>query len=127
VLSGQNEEDAMQARWIGFGEIEVEGKRYDHDIVIDEGKVSRRIKKPSKSYRDRFGHTPLSAKETIPWSGKRLIIGTGADGKLPIMPAVWAEAERHGTEIVALPTEEALRLLCDSDARDVHAVLHVTC
>lgn len=109
----------MQARWIGFGEIEVEGERYDHDIVIDE--------EPSKSYRDRFGHTPLSAKETIPWSGKRLIIGTGADGQLPIMPAVWAEAERHGTEIVALPTEEALRLLCESEARDVHAVLHVTC
>src|SRR6266700_1675752 len=29
----------MKARLIRFGEIEVEGKRYTHDVVIDGGKV----------------------------------------------------------------------------------------
>jgi hypothetical protein len=117
----------VKARWIAFGEVEVEGKRYPHDIVIDAGKVSKRVKKASKAYRAQFGHTPLSEKERIPWGGTRLIVGTGGSGSLPIMPGVWKEAERRGVEIVAAPTEEALRLLGDLAAKDVHAIVHVTC
>ena len=117
----------MQARWIAFGEIEVEGKRFTHDIVIDAGRVSKRVKKASKAYRDQFGHTPLSANEEIPWGGRRLIVGTGQSGSLPIMPGVWEEAERRGVEIVAAPTEEALRLLGDLESKEVRAIVHVTC
>ena len=117
----------MKARWIEFGEIEVEGKRYGYDIVIDEGRVRKRAKKPSKPYRDKFGHTPLSVKEKIPWGAGQLIVGTGQSGSLPIMTDLWAEAERRGIEIVAVPTEEALRLLGDIKAKDANAVLHVTC
>src|SRR5205814_4107919 len=73
----------MKARLVKFGEIEVEGKRYTHDVVIDGGKVRKRKKGPSKQFREKFGHTPLSAREEIPWGGKRLIIGTGAHGALP--------------------------------------------
>jgi hypothetical protein len=116
----------MKARWIDFGEIEVEGKRYDFDIVIDKGKVTKRRKGPSKVYRGRFGHTPLSLEEGIPWGGKRLVIGTGAYGSLPILPEVTEEAERRGIEIIAVPTEQALRLLRDA-GKDVCAILHVTC
>ena len=64
----------MEVRFLGFGSIEVEGRRYEHDIVIDRGVVRKRSKKPSKPYRDRFGHTPLSVAEEIPWqtpSGRR--------------------------------------------------------
>ena len=117
----------MKARWIAFGEIEVEGKRYTHDIVIDAGRVSKRVKKASKAHRDQFGHTPLSVEERIPWGGTRLIVGTGESGSLPIMPGVWKEAERRGVEIVAAPTEEALRLLHDLEGKDVRAIVHVTC
>ena len=38
----------MNLRLLGFGEVEVDGKRYDADIVIDRGQVRRRRKKPSK-------------------------------------------------------------------------------
>ena len=117
----------MKARWIAFGEIEIEGQRYAHDIVIEAGAVQKRHKKPSKAHRSEYGHTPLSTDETIPWGGSRLIVGTGQSGSLPIMPAVWEEAERRGVEIVALPTEEALRLIRDLDARDLYAIIHVTC
>jgi hypothetical protein len=34
----------MKARLVKFGEIEVEGKRYTHDVVIDGGKVRKRKK-----------------------------------------------------------------------------------
>jgi hypothetical protein len=117
----------MKARWIEFGEIEIEGESYTFDVVIDAGAVKKRDKKPSKAERGRFGHTPLTANESIPWGGKRLIVGTGESGALPIMPDVWAEAERRGVEIVALPTEDALGLLGEVEAEDAYAVVHVTC
>ena len=60
----------MKMRMQTFGEIEVEGERYDDDLVIEQGEIRKRRKKPSKAYRARFGHTPLSAEEAIPWHGR---------------------------------------------------------
>ena len=80
----------------------------------------------SKTYRDRYGHTPLSVEEEIPWGRPRLIIGTGADGQLPIMPEVQQEADRRGITITACPTREACRLISHSTDK-VAAILHVTC
>ena len=117
----------MKAELIAFGEIQIDGERYARDVVIDEGRVRRRRKGPSKALRDQFGHTPLSVAEAIPWGGDRLIIGTGADGRLPIAPDGHAEAERRGVVIAAMPTAEACRLIAEMKSRDVHAVLHVTC
>lgn len=117
----------MDVRFIGFGSIEVEGRAYEYDIVIDRGAVRKRSKKPSKPYRDEFGHTPLSADEELPWGGPRLLIGTGAYGSLPIMPEVVAEAARRNIELVAVPTVKACRLIAGLKRRDVSAVLHVTC
>lgn len=117
----------MKARWIRFGEIEVEGERYRDDLVINGGRIGRRRKKASKQYRDLYGHTPLSLAETVPWGGTQLIVGTGESGRLPIMPEVKAEAARRGIALIAVPTREALRLLGEVETKDVYAVLHVTC
>lgn len=117
----------MQTRLVEFGEIEIEKERYDHDVVIEAGKVRKRKKGPSKPYRGPGGHTPLSIKEKIPWGGSRLIVGTGAYGRLPVMPEVEKEAHRRGVELIAVPTEEACRLLEDLPAKDVYAILHTTC
>jgi hypothetical protein len=117
----------VRVRLLGFGAIEVDGREYEHDVVIDGGRVRQRKKKPSKPYRNEFGHTPLSAEEELPWGGSRLIIGTGAYGSLPIMAEVIEEAGRRGVDLVALPTEDACQLIASLDEREVHAVLHVTC
>ena len=117
----------MKAEVLGFGEIGLDGKRYDHDIVIEAGEVKKRKKGVSKRFRDEYGHTPLSAEEDLPWGGKQLIVGTGVYGKLPIMPAVEAEAKRRGIKLVAIPTEQACRLLESVKRRETFAVLHVTC
>jgi hypothetical protein len=117
----------MRARLVQFGELDVDGKRFTKDVVIEAGQIRKRKKQPSRRYRERYGHTPLSAHEAIPWRGKRLIIGTGAYGKLPIMPEVADEAERRGIEVVALPTDQACRLIDDCPDADVNAILHITC
>lgn len=109
-----------------FGSIEVDGTTYEHDLVIDRGRVRKRRKKPSKAYRSRYGHTPLSVAEDIPWNCARLVIGTGADGALPVMDDVAEEAERRGVQLVVLPTSQALDELVEA-RKDTNAILHVTC
>jgi hypothetical protein len=94
--------------------------------VIEDGRVRKRRKGPSKALRDRYGHTPLSANEAIPWSSDRLVIGTGVTASLPIAQEVLDEALRRGVEIVAVPTAEACDLLTNAET-EVAAVLHVTC
>jgi hypothetical protein len=49
-----------------FGSIRIDGVTYNHDVVIDRGKVRKRKKKASKKFREAFEHTPLS-QEGIPW------------------------------------------------------------
>ena len=101
----------MDAKLVSFGEIEIDGRRFSHDVVVEGEQVRKRRKGPSKVYRERYGHTPLSADEAIPWSVSRLVIGTGASGQLPVMDEVYAEAERRGIDIVAVPTTEACELM----------------
>lgn len=117
----------MNARLLSFGVIEVDGVRFDHDVVIDDGRVGKRRKKASRSRRDLYGHTPLSTLEPIPWDCRRLVVGTGVDGALPIEPDVLAEARRRGIDVVAVPTAQACALLADADLRTTNAILHVTC
>jgi len=117
----------MKAELVEFGRLEIEGERYNRDVVIEAGRIRKRDKGPSKALPHRGRHTPLTAAEEIPWGGKRLIVGTGAKGQLPIATELRAEAERRGIEIDALPTIEACRLLADVDPADVYAILHVTC
>ena len=117
----------MKAELVEFGVIELGGNRYTHDVVITGGRIGRRNKGPSKALRGRLGHTPLSVAEDIPWGGTRLIIGTGVDGALPVMPEVEAEASRRGITVEAMPTPDACQLLTRLRSRDVYAILHVTC
>jgi hypothetical protein len=117
----------MKARLVRFGIVEIDGKRYEHDVMVVHGRVERRHKRASRPLRDRYGHTPLSLAEPIPWTCRRLIVGTGEDGALPITDELVAEAERRGVELIAVPTPEACRLLSHADPDDTAAILHVTC
>ncbi len=117
----------MKAKLIAFGELQIEGERYPFDVVIERGHIRRRRKGRSKPLRVTFGHTPLSIAEDIPWGGRRLIVGTGVDGALPITAEVRVEAQRRGITVEALPTRDACRLLADLEAKDVFAILHATC
>ena len=89
--------------------------------------MRKRKKGPSKQFREEFGHTPLSAEEEIPWGGKRLFVGTGADGALPVMDEVLAEGKRRGVEVIAAPTMEVCQLLDEVRKGQIYAILHCTC
>ncbi len=116
----------MRFTGYSFGSIRVDGVTYDHDLVIDRGKIRKRNKAASRKFRGVYGHTPLSAEEDIPWRCRRLVIGTGADGALPVMQQVRDEARRRKVDLVVLPTAEAIGVLARA-APDTNAILHLTC
>jgi len=116
----------MRLEDFSFGAIRIDGATYEHDVVIDRGEVSKRRKKASKKFRDEFGHTPLSVEEKIPWKCRRLVVGTGAYGGLPVMGEVEREARERRIKLLVLPTVEAIKAL-QENPRDTNAILHVTC
>jgi hypothetical protein len=115
----------MRFQKFSFGSIRINGVTYEHDVVIDRGDVRKRKKKPSKKFRDKFGHTPVSIEEKVPWQCRRLIIGTGA-GALPVMDDVKSEAKRRKIALLVLPTTDAIEEL-KKNLDETNAILHVTC
>ena len=109
-----------------FGSKTIDGVTYTRDVVIDRGRVGKRKKKPSRKFREQFGHTPLSIEEKVPWKCRRLIVGTGNYGSLPVMEDVKREARRRQVELLIIPTNEAIIELAQQP-EDTNAILHVTC
>jgi len=93
-----------------FGSMQVDGRVYDFNLVIDPGEIRKR-------YRDAYGHTPVSVEADIPWRCRRLVVGTGAEGRLPVMAQVEKDARRRKVELVVLPTKDAIAILNRADLR----------
>ena len=109
-----------------FGSLKIDGIMYKHDLVIDRGKIRVREKRESRTYRNKFGHTPISLKENIPWKCKRLVVGTGMYGSLPVMKQVRRKARHKKVDIMILPTVDAIETLVKKP-KNTNAILHVTC
>ena len=54
------------------------------------------------------------------------MIGTGADGALPVMKQVREEARRRKVDLVILPTAQAIGVLTGT-TKDTNAIVHLTC
>ena len=50
----------MRFESFSFGSICIHRTTYAYDVVIDSGRIRKHKKKPSKRFRDTFGHAPLS-------------------------------------------------------------------
>ena len=111
-----------------FGWAELQGKRYEFDIVVHvDGSVTKREKGLSKKQKQKYGHTPLTRKE-LKELGKEapvmIIIGTGHNGSMPLTP----KAERFLEDYLYFigKTPMALEKLATCEEKAV-ALLHVTC
>src|SRR5260370_31083886 len=91
-----------------FGSIRVDGVPYDHDLIIDRGKIRKRKKAASRKFRGASGHTPLSIAEDIPWRCRRLVVRSGARGALPVMQQVPDQARPRQTRLSRLPTAQGV-------------------
>jgi hypothetical protein len=116
----------MRFKELSFGSLTIDGVVFDYDVVVDGGAIRKRKKKASRRFRDDYGHTPLSVEEDIPWKCRRLVVGTGLNGGLPVMAEVKREAERRKVALVIVPTPNAIELL-KHNPKETNAILHVTC
>ena len=103
----------MRFEAFSLGSICIDGTTYGYDVVIDRGRIRR------------FGHTPRSIEEEIPWKCRRLVIGTGT-GALPVMEEVNREAHRRKIKLQISPTAEAIKIL-EKHPERTNAILHLTC
>lgn len=114
----------MTVNDLSFGSITIDGITYVKDVVIENGTVYKRNKKESKKYSDRFGHTPLSPDENIPWNCKHLIVGTGHSSYMTVMDEVYDIANRKGVNLFTMSTPEAIKHVNDPYT---NLILHLTC
>jgi hypothetical protein len=108
-----------------FGKITLNGQVYRHDVVIINNKVvEQRRKETSRNLKSRYGHTPLTTAENIPWNCRTLVIGTGFNGGLPVTEEVRARAQEMGIQLIVKRTPQAIQHINDLQT---NLVLHLTC
>ena len=116
----------MRFETLSFGSICIDGTTYGYDVVIDRGHIRKRKEKPSKGFRDRFGHTPLSINrggdtlEVPAACDRHRNRSVAGDGK------VNHEAHRRKIKLQILSTAKAIKTL-EKHPERTNAILHLTC
>jgi hypothetical protein len=105
----------MEIEKTTFGTITMDGKTYEHDVVVRlSGEVVKRKKKLSKKY---YGTSHILSKDEAKFvfekGCEQLIVGSGQVGNVRLSP----EAE---------PTPKAIRVFNRSTVRKI-GLFHVTC
>jgi hypothetical protein len=111
-----------------YGWIEIDGVRYDHDVIVHcDQSVEKRSKKKSRKSRGFFNHAPLADTELTFLEKEKpdvVYIGTGQFDDLPIT----LESLKILAKFRAIirPTPEIVKLL-SAEYRSYTAILHVKC
>lgn len=118
----------MEIESTTFGTITIDGKTYEHDVVIRlSGEIVKRKKKLSKKY---YGtsHTLSKdeAKLVFERGGEQLIVGSGQMGNMHLSPEAEAYFAKKGCKVLLKPTPEAIRVFNRSHAKKI-GLFHVTC
>ena len=111
-----------------FGAITIDGKTYEHDVVIRlSGEVMKRKKKLSKKY---YGTSHVLSKDEAKFVFEKrceqLIVGSGQMGNVQLSPEAAAYFAKKGCKVLSQPTPEAIHLFNRSKARKI-GLFHVTC
>ncbi len=111
-----------------FGSITIDGKMYEHDVLIDlSGAVSKRKKKLSKKIYGTSHTISRDEAEYVYQKGcEALILGTGQYDSVRLSPEAAAYFEKRDCAVIAKPTPEAIEAFNKSKARKI-GLFHVTC
>ena len=111
-----------------FGSVTIDGKTYDHDVIVRlSGKVNKRKKKLSKKqYGTSHVVSKAEAKAVFEKGCELLVIGTGQTGNVSLSPEAANYFERKGCKILLQPTQNAIQSFNRSAERKI-ALMHVTC
>ena len=105
-----------------FGHVVVDGEEETRDVIVLPGRVVR-------NWWRRDGHALVleDLDEVVEELPPRLVVGTGAYGRLKPDPRTIERLRERGIEVESLPTEEAVRRYGELDAAQTAAALHLTC
>lgn len=111
-----------------FGSITVDGKTYEHDVIIRlSGKVEKRRKRLSK---EQYGTSHVISKEEAKFVFEDgcdlLVVGAGQQGNVRLSPEASEYFAKKHCRVLLQPTPEAIRAFNQSRDRKV-ALMHVTC
>lgn len=111
-----------------FGNITIDGKTYDHDVMIGlSGEVSKRKKKLSKQqYGTSHVVSEAEAKSVFEKGCNLIIIGSGQEGNVRLSPEAQDYFAKKGCEVLLQPTQQAIRSF-NRSAKEKIALMHVTC
>jgi len=111
-----------------FGAITIDGKTYEHDVVVRlSGEVVKRKKKLSKKlYGTSHVLSEDEAKFLFEKGCDQIIIGSGQMGNVHLSPEAEAYFERKGCEVLLKQTPEAIQVFNRSRAKRI-GLFHVTC
>jgi hypothetical protein len=111
-----------------FGSITIEGKTFEHDVLIRlGGAVKKRKKKLSKAL---YGTSHVlsldEAKHVYQEGAESLIVGSGQSGLVELSDEAATYLERKGCTVTVLPTPKAIKTWNKAKGV-VIGLFHVTC
>ncbi|MBP1092686.1 hypothetical protein ABIE85_002142 [Bradyrhizobium diazoefficiens] len=111
-----------------FGEITIDGRTYDHDVVIRlSGEIVKRKKKLSrKLYGTSHTLSKDEAKFLFEKGCEQIIIGSGQMGNVHLSPEAEAYFKKHSCKVLLEPTAEAIGAFNRSGGKKI-GLFHVTC
>jgi len=111
-----------------FGAIRIDGKTYNHDVIIRlSGKVEKRRKRLSK---EEYGTSHILSKEEAKFvfenGAELLIVGAGQQGNVRLSPEASEYFDKKHCRVLVRPTPEAVRAFNQAREKKI-ALMHVTC
>ena len=111
-----------------FGSITVDGKTYDHDVIVRlSGEILKRKKKLSKQlYGTSHVVSEDEAKFVFEKGCRQLILGSGQEGNVRLSPEAEAFFAKKNCQVVIQPTPQAIRSFNEAHGKKI-GLFHVTC
>jgi hypothetical protein len=105
-----------------FGRIVVDGAEETRDVILLPGRVVR-------DWLRLDGHRLVvqDLEDVLDELPERLVVGTGAYGRMIPAPETLETLRQRGIEVETLPTDEAVQRYGELDPRRTAAALHLTC
>jgi hypothetical protein len=105
-----------------FGRLVVDGAEERRDVIVLPGRVVR-------NWWRRNGHGLVleDLNDVLDELPPRLVVGTGAYGRMEPDPQALEELAGRGIEVEVLPTDEAVRRYGTLNPAETAAALHLTC
>ena len=106
----------------GFGRVTVDGREETRDIIVLPERIVR-------GWWRKEGHGLVleDLDEVLDELPERLLVGTGAYGRMRPDPGALATLRARGIEVEVLPTADAVLRYRQLDPHKTAAALHLTC